>query len=516
MPALLVVLLALLFSLPASAVDPEQMKPITSMLDRWDASGAWQDLQPLLAANPRDADVLDAAGQAAFLRGDYGEALRFAKLAVEAGDNTNRRAFAAFAESTQTVVKGFKAYETDHFVISLDERQDAILAGYVSDALERTYRIVADRFGYRPTEKVRVELFPDTRAFYYASTLSARDIEVSGAVGLTQFNKLLFLSPRALVHGYRWLDAISHEYMHYMITKVTGNKAPIWFHEGLAEHEESRWRGESPHLSPVHETLLARALGDDRFISFERMDPGLVKLDTPEDVQLAYAEAASSIDFIVSRRGYDGLRQMMRHMAGSADKGAEEAVKAILGVTMAEFDGSWKEFLRSQGLKEVEGVEIHRYKVREGLADDDRMEMREIKSMVARNRAHLGDLLREKGRLDAAVLEYRRALQDAQDSVPVLNRLSEALVLLGRDREALEHLLRANKLAPDHPVTYAGLGQIYLMEKDWKKAEAVLVDAIRINPFIPTVHRDLATAYEALGQRDGAQRERGIYATLTK
>jgi len=27
------------------------------------------------------------------------------------------------------------------------------------------------------------------------------------------------------VYGYRWLDAMSHEYMHYLIMKLTSNKA---------------------------------------------------------------------------------------------------------------------------------------------------------------------------------------------------------------------------------------------------------------------------------------------------
>ena len=104
----------------------------------------------------------------------------------------------------------------------------------LTDALEKTHHVMAEQYGFKPKEKVRVELFPDARAFYLASTLSVRDIEVTGAVGLTKFNKLQFLSPRALVHGYRWLDAISHEYMHYLIVKLTSNKAPIWFHEGLS------------------------------------------------------------------------------------------------------------------------------------------------------------------------------------------------------------------------------------------------------------------------------------------
>jgi tetratricopeptide (TPR) repeat protein len=503
-------------SIPAAAADAQAVKAVAEKLGRWDADGAWKDAEPLLATSPKDGDILDLATQAAFLRGDYMEAARFARAAVESGDNPQRRGFAALIESTIEVVKNYKQYETPHFLIKLDERQDSVLLDYLTDTLERTYRLVADQFGFAPPEKVRVELFADTRGFYYASTLTARDIEVSGAVGLTQFNKLLFLSPRALVHGYRWLDAISHEYMHYMITKMSANHAPIWFHEGLAEHEESRWRGAEPHLSASHETLLAQALASDNFISFARMDPGLVKLSTPEEVQLAYAEAASSIEFIVSKKGYDGLKGLMTTMALAPEKGSEEAVKKVLDLTMADFDGNWKEFLRSKGLKAAEGVTIHRFKVREGLTDDDRMEMREIKSMVARNRAHLGDLLKEKGRPEAAVLEYRRALADAQDSVPVLNRLSETLISLGRDEEALEHLAKAHRLAPDHPVTYANLGQVHLKRKDWVRAETDFQNVIQINPFVAATHRDLATAYEMQGKKDAARKEISIFTILTK
>ena len=93
-------------------------------------------------------------------------------------------------------------------------------------------------------------------------------------------------------------------------------------------------------------------------------------------------------------------------------------------MSFPEFEESWKEFLAIQGLKEVEGVNVRRYKIKEGRADEERLDMEEIKSLVARNRAHLGDLLKERGRMEAAVLEYRRALAEARDSVPIMNRLS--------------------------------------------------------------------------------------------
>ncbi len=118
--------------------------------------------------------------------------------------------------------------------------------------------------------------------------------------------------------------------------------------------------------------------------------------------------------------------------------------------------------LSIERFKEVEGVNVRHYKIKEGKADEERLDMGEIKSLVARNRAHLGDLLRERGRMEAAVLEYRRALADARDSVPIINRLSEVLILQSRYEEALDLLKRSKEISPDHPTPYTNMGQIYL------------------------------------------------------
>ena len=63
----------------------------------------------------------------------------------------------------------FKRYESPHFIISLDEKQDGFLSDYLIDTLEKTYQIMAEKYGFQPKEKIRIEIFPDTKAFYYAS-----------------------------------------------------------------------------------------------------------------------------------------------------------------------------------------------------------------------------------------------------------------------------------------------------------------------------------------------------------
>jgi len=502
-----------LYALPpgALATPPETIERLKARLDSWDIETVWPQVQDALGQFPQDAELLETAAQIAYHRGDYPESLALMKRATAAGgENEERMGFALFIEETIDVLAPYKRYETPHFSILLDDRQDGILVDYLSDALEKTYAVMAARYGFAPAEKIRVELFPSSVAFFRGSALSVRDIEVTGAVGLTKFNKLQFLSPMALVQGYRWLDAVSHEYMHYLIMKMTANHAPIWFHEGLAKYEETRWRKGPGYLSPVNITLLADAQTDNKLIAFEKMEPSLIHLETPEEVQLAYAQAASAIEFIIFRAGHSGLKTVMEQMAQSRSKGAGEALQAVLGLTFSEFEQQWKAFLAAKALTPVSGVAIHHYKVKEGDSDADRMELKEIQSLVARNRAHLGDALKEKGRTRAAVIEYRRALTDTGDSVPVMNRLSTALIELGRDGEALTVLDRILALNPDHPTPYVQLGRVYLKQKEFIKASAAYEESIQINPFNPEVHIGLADAYAGLGDQRRSEQEKSI------
>jgi tetratricopeptide (TPR) repeat protein len=508
---LLILQLSLIVHRVSATTSSETIQSLTARLESWDVEEAWPEVQEALAKQPQDPDLLEMASHIAFHRGDYQESLKLMRRSMEVGgEDEKRRGFALFIEETINVLAPYKRCETPHFIISLDDKQDGVLVDYVTDALEKTYKVMAEHYGFRPKEKVRVELFPEARAFYLASTLSVRDIEVTGAVGLTKFNKLQFLSPGALVHGYRWLDAISHEYMHYLIVKLTSNKAPIWFHEGLAKYEETRWRNGPAYLSSLYQTLLAQAQADKKLIGFAKMEPSLVYLETPEEVQLAYAQAASAIEFIINSVGHEGLKKIMDRMAQTKAKGAGESIKEVLGLEFSEFEEKWTEYLASKELKPLTGAKIHRYKVKEGKAGQERMDLEEIKSLVARNRAHLGDKLKERGRTGAAVLEYRRALAETQDSVPVMNRLSSALIDLGRDGEAVDMLQRSLTLAPDHPTAYTLLGQVYLKMKDFTQAKEAFEESIQINPFNPEIHVGLANAYAMLGDTVGSAKERSI------
>ena len=154
----------------------ETLESLKAALERWDVEQIWPAVQQALDEQPQDADLLETAALIAFHRGDYQKSLDLTRQAMAfAGEEQNLSALALFVEQTINVVAPFQRHETPHFIIYLNEAQDGILVDYLTDALEKTYAVMARQYGFSPREKVRVELFPDSKSFYHASTLSVRD-----------------------------------------------------------------------------------------------------------------------------------------------------------------------------------------------------------------------------------------------------------------------------------------------------------------------------------------------------
>jgi tetratricopeptide (TPR) repeat protein len=325
----------------------------------------------------------------------------------------------------------------------------------------------------------------------------------------------MLLSPRNLARGYRWTDALSHEYIHYLLVHLSGNRAPIWLHEGIAKYFEDVWRlPQSAWLSRRTESLLAHALKHNSFVGFKNMEPSLVKLDTTYQVQLAYAEAASAIDFIMQRAGSKDLARMLRELRQTDEDGATEAMARMLGLEFNQFQEQWRQFLATKKLQEHEGVHLPRFELKEATkpaADDLRQE---IQSTAARMHAQLGDRLRQRGHTQAAGQEYSRALDKDPYSPYLLNKLAAVLMAQGQWPQALPSLQRAQMLDADYATTYTNLGRLHTALQAYDQARLALWEAVQINPFDPAIHFHLAESYRQLGQTDKAQQEQQLFERL--
>ncbi|MEO6163563.1 MAG: tetratricopeptide repeat protein [Candidatus Binatia bacterium] len=494
-----------------------EFKAGEEILEAWRFADAEAIAAKALKDNPKSAAALEFDGRIKFYQGRYQEALTVLDraLAVDSKD-PRRQAMKLLTQLTLDVHKSFKRHESAHFILFVDDKRDAILVPHALDALEKTYEAIGAELGYFPKEKVRIEVAPDATSFNAISTLSLRDIEETGAVGICKFNKLMIISPRALSFGYRWVDSLSHEYLHYVIVSMSNNQAPIWLHEGMARFYETRWRKPAPaqqahedYLTPANQTLLVQALEKNQFVGFKKMEPSLIHLDTPEQVQLAYAEAASAVDFINQSKGKAGVRELL---ATLKDRPTAEAVEKVYGMGFDAFETRWKAFLKAKGLKPIEGSRVRRLRVKKDQREDEEVvELREIQSAIARNRTHLADQMLAKGRPVAALNEYQRALQASPQSPVILNKVGRVMIEQNRAEEALVLLKKALDIDPDSSNTYVQLGRGYHLTKNFKEARSVLEEAIQLNPFHPLIYRLLTEVYAALGD---AEKSRQAKTTL--
>jgi tetratricopeptide (TPR) repeat protein len=534
--ASLLAAVVLLAAAGTAEADPDRprrgpVERVGRLIEEWRFEEAQAEVERLLATAPGEPSTLYLDAVARYHRGDYdGAAARLDELGKRGGRGLGGdvKGLADLVASTRAATRGFVEVRSSdgHFIVRHQPGRDELLVPYALEALAAARREIGlGDFGAGALldGPVLVEIYPQVTDLARVSTLTQKEIETSGTIAICKFNRLMIASPRALVHGYPWLDTLAHEFTHLVVTRVSRNTVPIWLHEGLAKYEERRWRlariADAP-LSPSMEHLLAAALGKGRrLITFEEMSPSMAKLPSQEDTALAFAEVYTVIEYLLSRRGWDGVRALLTGLReGHADG---EAMSAVVGQPFDEFQRGWRSWLRARKLRVHPGLVPTALKfARAGAArrpdgrDDD--EAQEVAEERARKLVRLGGLLREKGRTAAAAVEYERALElVGPGHVVVANRLARALLSLGDLDGAIAAATPAFILYPDSGGAAAVLGEAWSRKGDADRAAGYLEAALSRNPFDPAPHCALAPIYEARHDARAA-REHGACAALQR
>lgn len=471
-----------------------------------------------LAKSAKDrAGAYFLKSQVEFYKGDYGRAVRFGEKAVES--LPNQKEVIGFLDHVSRVSKignTFREVKTEHFILRYSHPKDSILMGYAGEALEKAYFEIGLDLETYPTQPVIVEIYPDIEGFTLASTLSKKEIETTGVVGICKFNRIMALSPRLLPKGYMWLDTLAHEYTHYLVFLKSGNTVPVWLHEGIAKFEEKRWREKRRRvINPFYETLLARALKENSLVPIEKMHPSLAKLSSAYEAQLAFAQVGTIVDFLVRKWGPGSLGELLNTMKEKSDY--KTAVREVTKTPFSDFYNSWVKDLRSRNLKErIPGLKVRKPRfAKNGEESGDKgKDLVDLDNTKARDYTRLGDMLRNRRRLKAATYEYEKALHFDPLSPIIINRLASTQIAYGEYDKAKEILIPLLELHPEHVDTYINLGRIYMEKGNPNKAEEMYRKAIYINPFNPEIHRALISIYERLGLPDLEEAERRVLGIL--
>lgn len=512
----LAVLLALLAAPAPAAAPPARgearaaAREALDLLADEDVEGARAVLAPLDGTDPSDPMVQLALGVLRFHEQRYPEAVLLLERAQPGGAG---RDWLDQAKAARDVTRGYVRAESANFVVSHPKGKEEVLVPYLLEALEAQRAALLEDFGAVPSGKVVIEIVENTRQLARLSTLTEKEIKNTGTIAICKFGKMMLTSPKALLHGYDWLDTAAHEYTHHVVTRLTGNETPIWLHEGIARWHESRWRGPGGEiLSPWSAAMLRDAARTGKLVTFAEMHPSMAKLPTQEAAALAFAEVAVAVEVMRARGGPGAVRRVLEGVRRGL--GAEDAVADALGVPFPEFDREWRRWMAERPLPA--GGERHMRRLRFQGDPGPWSEWSEIADEKARGYARLGEIFRERGRWEPARQEYAKAARRGGGTSPTLaGRHAQAALMVGRAEEAERVLDEALSAHPEAGTLHVQMGRVRLARGDWAGAKESFLLANRTDPFDPEIHAGMARAAEALGDEKTASREKRFAAILT-
>jgi tetratricopeptide (TPR) repeat protein len=143
---------------------------------------------------------------------------------------------------------------------------------------------------------------------------------------------------------------LSHELAHAMIARRTGDRAPRWFHEGLAQHVEMQ---EEARVNPI-----ADYRSSDRLLAFPLLEPALASFSSAVWISAAYDEALWTLNYIEARYGVAGIHRLLDAFRAGQTTG--EALSSALGTTTERFDSDLWEWCVGRAPRAWQ-VEVVRY-----------------------------------------------------------------------------------------------------------------------------------------------------------
>ena len=466
----------------------------------------------LLQQFPQSGDVRFLHARVEFFKGNYDYAWKILKSVEE--KHSTVKEFKSLVNETRQATAHFISRESEHFIFRFEEGADEILVHYAEEVLERSYQALGELLNYFPREKVLVEIYPSREPLSRVSPLTRTDIITSGTVALCKYNRIMLISPASLVRGYPWMDTLSHEYIHYLLTRKSHNRLPLWIHEGIAKHFEGKWRESKEFLSPLMKTILATGLANDYLISLNAMMPSLAKLKTQEDVQLAYAEVATMVDFMVQEKGESVLPALLDDLA--AGQNFENALETRMGMDLSTFQENWKRFMLGKNLKTIPGLKPLRTRFKsDRSAKDDKKDYQEVGTQRSQDLTFLGDILKSRNQYKAAIIEYEKAFEESGAESPILyNKLAGTYLVLQNYEQAELNLKKSLEHFPDFHTTLVNLGELYLETKRIPEARDYFERAVKINPFNPFVHLRLIRIYDILKMEKEITLQKKLYDYL--
>lgn len=236
-------------------------------------------------------------------------------------------------------LKGFAVKETDHFIVKVDPRFDAVLLEPVSQYMESIYATICGDFQHEPAAKTIIEIFPEHEAF--SVRITGRGW--IGTIGAATGRVIVLVAPnaqRGSFGTFNWGVVLRHEFTHTVTLDATGYLVPHWFTEACAVWQQP------DRMNYEAVQMLVMAVRQGRLFPIRELDWGFIRPRRNGDRSLAYAQAEWVLEYIIAQKDFDAVVTMLR--AFGAGKSQAQVFAEVLGVSETQFDRDFARWASEQ------------------------------------------------------------------------------------------------------------------------------------------------------------------------
>jgi len=495
-----------IMSLPVENAEESDPHTGNILLQAWQINRAAKIVDKILQTGDTSEEAQFFLGNYFFHTGDYTRALEHLN---GAGDYRPKGVlnYQPYLEAAYNNTKDMVSKKSEHFEVKYQDDKESIIADAVLDTMERTYLAIGNELGLQPVDRIVVEIYPKLEMLAAATGLTLKELKTSGTIAICKFNRIMISSPRVSPYGYTWRDTLCHEYIHLIICRISANTVPIWLHEGIAKSYEERWRSShSTKMTSTGESLLSRALREDKLITIKEMHPSMALLPSQEHAALAYTEVLTMVEWLNQRRGSQKLQRLLRtipKVGGDLDK----AFKQVYSFDTVQFQELWESSMKNRRLREYPNAfDDYSILFDTRKQEDTESAIEKLEEKKGKKYMTLGKLLKDRNHPKAASMEFEKAQQSlGKENVQLQNFIAQTFLELEKYEKAARALEPLIRFSPNWMPTRVRLAEAYLGLGVWEVAVEHLVYAFGINPFNPQIHKMLKIAYERLNKQDMAK-----------
>jgi tetratricopeptide (TPR) repeat protein len=305
---------------------------------------------------------------------------------------------------------------------------------------------------------------------------------------------------------------------HVYILKLTNDRTPRWFTEGLAVHEET---ATTPDWGDRITPEIIAAIRDKKLLPVAQIDRGFVHPEFPAQVIVSYFEAGKMCDYIAERWGEGKLLDIAREFA--KNRPTVDVMKEQLKMETEAFDKDFLAYIDKETSRTVKGFEewtkglgeLNKLARSPEANKDDLIAKAHALENVYPDYVEAGNpyLIAAKACLDkkdkpCAMSEYANYSKESGRDADAVKQYAKMLDEAGNSKQAEYELDRLNWISPLDQDLHEKLGALYLKTGNAPLAEREFQVLIALKPLDAAgAHYNLAKAYNAEGRKDKAREE---------